>query len=60
MSGKNFKNFAQWMRNNNLTLKRCNCGMYDGEHDVDCAQVLSEEALFEQWRTEVEQKENVA
>jgi hypothetical protein len=31
--------------------------MYGNEHDVDCSMVLSEEELFERWRTEVDQKE---
>jgi len=57
MSGQNFKLFTKWVRDNKLTLARCDCGMYGNEHDVDCSMVLSEEELFERWRTEVDQKE---
>lgn len=60
MYGRSFKQFWKWMRDGKRTLESCDCGMWEGEHDVDCALVLSEEKLFEQWRDELAQKEEKA
>ncbi len=59
MYGRSFKQFWKWMRDSKLTLSSCDCGMWEGEHDVDCSLVLSEEKLFEQWRNELDQKGEV-
>lgn len=53
MTGNNFKFFQQWIRKNGYRIKNCSCGCYDGEHDPVCAQVVSEELLYEQWQAEM-------
>jgi hypothetical protein len=57
MTGQQIKQFVQWKHSKRLKLASCDCGMFDGEHDVDCSLVLSEEKLYEQWQAEMSQKE---